>query len=166
MDPMLLSATFIRRFLFIYGSQPPNYFTQNPQAGLLTTAHESSLLRDSAQAYKATHVHYTPPHTSITWPPQPVQTLDEVLAAPAAQHNTPHRQAGWTLPANATQWHQPFSPPEEERLITMPYQPSWHSHHTTTWHDWQYPPAWSWGHDSQPWNWSPQPGWTTTWHWY
>ena len=167
MDPLKLSATFIMQFLFIYGSQPSNFFTQNLGAGLLTAAQERNMLRESAQAYHATHVNYTTPHSSTTWPPEPVLTLPELLAAPAVQPNATHRHDGWVAQTNAPRWYPQYSPPEEANHYATPYQSSWHIHYATTHNGWQSTPAWSWWQDNQStgWNWSPQPGWTATWHW-
>ena len=60
MDPLKHTTTFIREFLFIYGSQPRNFFTQHQEAGLLTASQERNMLRESAQAYHATHVKLRP----------------------------------------------------------------------------------------------------------
>ena len=168
LDPYNHTTTFIREFLFIYGSQQRNFFTQNPEAGLLTAWQERSMLRESAQAYHATHVNSAPPHSSTTWPPQTVLTLPELLAVPAVQPNATRQYDREVEQPNAPQWHPQHSPPEAANHYTAtPYQSSWHSHYATTHHGWQSTPDWNWWQDNQTvgWDWTPQPGWTATWHW-
>ena len=168
LDPYNHDTTFIREFLFIYGSQQSNFFTQNPGAGILPAGHERYLLRESAEAYHATHVNYAPPHSSTTWPPEPVLTLPELLAAPATQQNATREDGRGAGQPNAAPWHPQHIPPAVvNQPNATPQQASWHSYSATTHHGWQSTPQWSWWQDNQTagWDWNTQPGWTATWHW-
>ena len=168
LDPYNHDTTFIREFLFIYGSQQSNFFTQNPGAGILPAGHERYLLRESAEAYHATHVNYAPPHSSTTWPPQPVLTLPELLAAPATQQNATREDGRGAGQPNAAPWHPQHIPPAVvNQPNATPQQALLHSYNATTHHGWQSTPQWSWWQDNQTagWDWNTQPGWTATWHW-
>ena len=81
------TCKFIRNFLFIYGSQDGNFFTQNSDAELLSVEHERWLLAESAAAYHATHVDYATPHTSPNWPPASYPGHARCSTSSTAQHN-------------------------------------------------------------------------------
>ena len=176
-DPAKLSPTFIRQYLFIYGSQPANFFTQNLTCGLLTASQKRAILREAAHIYQATHEGNTPPHSSITWPPRPEQLppiqhnaalQQDMRAAPTIQHNPTHQRAVWAAPAahhNAMQ--QQHNPPGEAYYLATPHQAAWHGQYATTRQDWQYTPAWGGWEDYQPtgWSWSLHSSWGA-WHWH
>ena len=175
-DPAKLHPTFIRRYLFIYGSQPPNFFTQNLACGLLTAAEETDILREAAHIYQATHEGNTPPHSSITWPPRPEQLppaqhttapQQDRRAATTAQHPPTHQWAAWPAQtAHHNAMHQQYNTPWEENHWWTAPQESWHSQHVATRQDWHCTPAWRGWEEHQPgWSWSLHASWEA-WQWH
>ena len=168
-DPRNHTPSFVRRFLFVYGSQPPNFFTQHQDVGLLTEEQEHNILGQFADVYQATHWHNNPPHRSMHWPPLPVPAPATPLAAPAAQqrevppdrHVTEHHHSVQRLPQHTPPagWPQPSATPVQAA--------AWYSNTTNTYNNWHHTPQWNlWlGHWSSGWDWHSHAGWGGDWRW-
>ena len=95
-DPRAHAPGFIRRFIFVYGSQPPNFFMRHPQIGILPVLEERCIMEVFVAQYEATHRHSEPPVLSWYWPPRPgapaESTPPRVVVAPRyqAQPDMPH----------------------------------------------------------------------------
>ena len=157
-------STFIRKFLFIYGSQGRNFYTQNLEAALLSAGYERWLLAESAAAYHATHVDYAPPHISTNWPPEPV-ILGVRATAPAPQRNATREYGHVAVQPNAPLHRQQILQEVAYQPNAAPHQAPWQNYNATTHQVWQSTPHWWYGNQTGGWEWNPQPGWVATWHW-
>ena len=170
-DPRNHTAEFVRSFLFLYGSQPANFFTQNQRLGLLPAGVEQNILREFSSVYRATHVHNNPPHISSHWPPRPeTRGPASPLAAQATQQRETHPDAQVTTHYHAAQWLTQYTLPPgwPQRSATQCHAAAWYSNTTPSpnidnWHQAQ----WNWWPDSWSanWNWYSSEGWGGGWRW-
>ena len=155
------TSEFIRVFLFIYGGQDENFFTQNVNAKLLPKWQEDELLAEAVEAYEATHVHYAPPQAN--WPP--VQVFLGTPAAAGVQRNPTGEHGHGPVQPNAWQYQQPIIQEVAHQPYAAQYHAPWQNYNATTHQTWQATPQWWQGHQAGAWEWTPQPGWVATWHW-
>ena len=164
-DPRNQLPGFVRRFLFVYGSQPSNFFTQHLGAGLFTEEQEYNILRQSADVYQATHWHNSPPHRSTHWPPQPVPDLTTLLETPATQQ----REAPTDRRSNTAHWQPHHTPPAgwPQFKATSVHTSAWYSKANSAYPTWQYTAQWHpWqSHWSASWDWHGDAWWSGGWSW-
>ena len=158
-DPYRVTIEFSRIFLFLYGGQDADFFTQHITARLLPKWKEDELLFEAAEAFEATHVRYEPPLAN--WPP--VQVFLGTSAAAGVQRNPAgeHRHGPG----------QPYARQHQHPVVheVAPYTAQHHGqlqNQATPHHGWQTTQQWGQA-QSAAWDWAPQPGWvaTTNWHW-
>ena len=177
-NPLCHQPAFVRRFLFIYGGQPPYFYTQHQHIALLSPAQEQQILERFAEEYDATHrhrhpAHCHPPRPSWHWPPRPgdpaesdppeVSIAPQYQAPPDMPDTTQHHGGQWlsqyTLPPG---WPQPNAMAWRTttwRNSTAPRSQSeiWHS--ATQWNWWS-------GQWNASWDWNSGDGWSGGWGWF
>ena len=168
-DPRKHLPGFTRKFLFVYGSQPRDFFTQHQAAGLLSEEQENDLLRQSTQAYRATHWHNSPPHRSTHWPPQPVPDLTTLLATPATQQREAPTDRRIAEQSNTAHWQPHHTPPAgwPQSKATSVHTSAWYSKANSAYPTWQYTAQWHpWqSHWSASWDWHGDAWWSGGWRW-
>ena len=153
-DPAIQAPAFTRRFIFLYGGQPEQFFTQHNQLGLLSEQEERRIMQQYSAQYEATHIRFQPPTKSWYWPPrpgdpslttpptvsfdqpyQPTPVPSTTVQHPAATDSatTQHTDPGWQQPGN---W---------EWRASQYTNPGWVVQH---WHTTQ---QWFWGHAEDSW---------------
>ena len=166
-DPLFHSTAFTRRFIFLYGGQPPHFFTQNQQIHLLPPQEEWRILRQYLAQYDATHLRGEPPASSWFWPPRPgAPSLTTPPTVSIAQHYQP--LAAWPRaeqhPALPDRWSTQYTLPE---WYPQPEPWEWSAPHHTPGSSWE---GQQW-YTAQQWSWAPYQwgyaasSWTGRWVW-
>ena len=169
-NPLAHAPGFIRRFIFLYGSQPPHFWTQHQTIGLLSALEERRILEQFEAQYEATHRHREPPVLSWFWPPRPGAPAESIpprvvvapryQAQPAMPHTVQHQAqpdrwlSQYTMPPG---WGQP-----DVRAWNTPHHnaaPSWEGQ------EWYNAQRWSWWPDQWSSRWSNVNGWSGRWVW-
>ena len=169
-DPRAHAPGFVRRFIFLYGGQPPHFFTQNQQIGLLPMLEERRILEQFVEQYEATHHRGEPPVLSWHWPPRPgapaESTPPRAMVAPRykAQPDTPHTVQHQAQPDRWLSQHTPpiWWPQPDLRAWSTPHRnaaPSWEGQHWYSAQQWSWwPNQWSYGESNDN-------VWTGRWVW-